>query len=468
MSPSSRWCCGVIGAFVLSCGGAPLPDSYGIFVQTGRSLVQLRPGVEAQRVRADATLLVFDKIVGSGFLGTGAASLESLFSLHEAALVRFDVERVRRPGSKGLAEVRISRLGEYAPQTPALVVAFGPVSGQPEMLRVIPKQPLVDGLYALRVKDQYHYFLVGLEPTELYDHQANRCQDKHSDSRSKSSGFSWEDWMSAASGGGESRAGNWLERVGFLPCEVLDAEAEAWRKSATDALRAGDPERAFSPSRLYKAFNPSEGADLEREVLAALRSAATESSQRNEWQSAQKLASLALEIEPSDVEMQRVSKEAEAENARAAAVRRAAAEERYAAHLKASYSATEVLGRFAVVSGVISSEHGFKEGDRHVVEITDVSVRGLAFFENARMINSTNRLEDEYWFCNVMREPVRAGKVRRSEYQVVVQLRHLWRWYAVLESAEEQARFVETLNSAKESWYRQYGDLVVEGRCPKR
>lgn len=456
----------VPGFLLTACGGAPLPESYGIYAQGGRSLVQLEEDSSPHRVGPAATLLVFDKIIGSGLLGSGGAALEDLFALHEAAFVRYEVERVKSPNSRAVTEIKLTQLDSRITLDSKIPVTFSPVKGESEMLSIRPREELPDGLYSLWVNDKPYYFVVGLDPEDLPQSASNRCQDKHSDAREKSQGFSWADWMSTFTGPGESRAGNWLESTGYKDCAALDREAQAWREAVATALATGDLRAAFAPTRLFKAYKPQEGGALEQDLLSRIREAADAAFSKERWQEAADLASLFLQLQSNDAAMARIAREAQQRVADAAAAEKAEADERYAARFKASYTPTRTLGRFTVISDKVSRTHGFTGNDRHPIEITDVSVRGLAYLRNSGWITSTNNLEDDYWFCWVTESPVAPRNTGYDQPGAKLTFRNVQDWLAVFATTDERDQFIEMINAAKQSWYEQYGDLVVNGRCP--
>ena len=149
-----------------------------------------------------------------------------------------------------------------------------------------------------------------------------------------------------------------------------------------------------------------------------------------------------------------------------AAAEKAAAEARYAARVRASRTATQMLGRFTVVSDKSSTNHGLVPNASHVIEVTDVSIRGLAYLSDAGWITSTNKLTDEYWFCLISEGEIGPIQAYGGKSLVGISFRNGWGWAAVFNTASDCAHFVELLNTAKKDWYSRYGDLVVNGQCP--
>jgi hypothetical protein len=265
---------------------------------------------------------------------------------------------------------------------------------------------------------------------------------------------------------GQSAHGNWLESTGYLDCAALDAEAQGWRTAAASALANGQLQRAFVPARLFAAYDADGGRGLLKTLSEGLQRSAQQAFDAQRWGEAADFASLGLELDSANPTFQRISTEARQKSADVAATEKAAAEARYAARVRASRTATQTLGHFAVISDKSSRSHGLVPNASHAIEVTNVSIKGLAYLSDSGWITSTNKLDDEYWFCWISEDDIGPAQAYNGKSLVRLSFRNGWGWAAVFNTESESAHFIELLNTAKKAWYSQYRDLVVNGQCP--
>jgi hypothetical protein len=228
-----------------------LPQTYGIYLVDAGKPVRLDDGslTTPPRVSAKASFLIFDRRLSSG-----QADISRLGSVLTRRYIRKNVEHVLTSKDAPPTRVTITPANFYEAFGDPIPLDAGPVSQQPEMVRLTPRTPLPDGLYYFGLAEARYPFAVSLSEA---DGAAATALDKHYTTVDKNAPFSWDGFL-ARTQGGQTFNGNTVAKIEFKPPSALDAEAVEWKQSALQALEAGRLSESMIQTRKYLAYDPKD------------------------------------------------------------------------------------------------------------------------------------------------------------------------------------------------------------------
>lgn len=125
----------------------PLPNSYGLWAVSGKDLRKLEPaGTKMTFVPKVSSLIFFDNRLE--LLDTQAAKSP----LTRARFLEEEIERIHRGKDGPIIDQISARFNSWTNTNEQVKVAFQPIAGQPQMVRIVPEEGFLPGGYVLNLK----------------------------------------------------------------------------------------------------------------------------------------------------------------------------------------------------------------------------------------------------------------------------------------------------------------------------
>lgn len=249
----TKLCVILMSCVIFGCGKQadakdfPIPEVYGVYVIDNGKLIRVDKGESLEQpVSPDISFLIFDRALRNGLV-----SGTDIMQLRKRQAVRYDVEIRKKNAQNNDEEITVKDAKGYIESEKVFTFESQPINKQDEMLRLIPRTSLPNGLYTVCIgKRKYD---LSVKVTEEEGKKINQV-DRYYTTIGSNSGFSWSNFAASTFENkyqGQTYNGNTVINIELKPTKDFDELAESWKKQARSACDSGDIPKAIKIAKIY-------------------------------------------------------------------------------------------------------------------------------------------------------------------------------------------------------------------------
>ncbi len=303
--------------YLIGCAKSPIPEFHGIYILDNGKLTELgnkTPEEKRRNFNGDLSIIIFDRTIDKT-----VKKLEDIILLKNRSFVRCEVERVYNRKDGEQIQLNIIPLNRYK-FGKKIDFRLKPIKDKPEMIVVVPSQPLEPGLYSIIFDEKPFPFAVGVGDILEADSPLNNCVDLYYSSIDKDAlnkSFSWSTFANQTfASKGETTKGDSITESSYKPCNDLNKKADEWKSKAIKLMEQKEWLSAMKLLKRVLLVTPNDTdithfyKEAENAYVDEWKAKAIKLMEQKEWLAAIKILKPVLLVTPNNTDITNLYKEA--------------------------------------------------------------------------------------------------------------------------------------------------------------